>query len=200
MSNSRTNIPASKNIPTLPFIPQREYNIQHTVYQEAPARASIVLWNLIDFAHVNWVHRKLYKYCKVLSESGHVTLLEYGVRYFFFLRLPISFPVMMWHEYTPPYHVRHLSRSPWGGYTRVDVRLEEFEKDNKIHTRIIHAFYANIPNFLLPFKSLFQRYIELWSARVWGEDYALILRRQKVLDCGFRDHPLDVTVRSVEGF
>jgi len=170
------------------------------VIQEAPARASIVLWNLIDFAHVNWVHRKLYKYCKVLTESGHVTLLEYGVRFFFFLRVPLSFPVLMWHEYTPPYRVQHLSRSPWGGYTRVDVQLEEFQKDGKTHTRLTHAFYSSVPNFLLPFKSLFHRYLETWSARVWDEDYAMILRRQKALDCGFKDHPLDVTVRSVEGF
>lgn len=200
MSNSETKPSPARALPTLPFVPQREYNFEHTVIAEAPVRASIVLWNLIDFAHVNWVHRRTYKYCKVLAETGRVSLLEYGVKHFFFLGLPLSFPVMMWHEYTPPHRVQHLSRSPWGSYTRVEIRLEEFEKDNKIHTRVIHSYSTNLPWFLSSLKGLFRRYIELWAARLWEEDYGMMARRQKVLASGFRDHPLDVNVKAVEGF
>jgi len=97
-----------------PQAPPGHYNFQHTIVNVAPVSRGIVLWNLLDFAHVNWVLLRNYRYCKVLAETPNSTLLEYGVRMFFFLRLPFSTPLLMWHEYVPPKMVRHLSRSPWG--------------------------------------------------------------------------------------
>jgi hypothetical protein len=199
MSSSQNKPLPSAALPSLPFIPQKEYNFEHTIVQESPVRAAVALWNLIDFAHVNWVHKKNYAYCKVLAESGRTALIEFGVRYFFFLGIRWGLPVLMWHEHSGS-RVQHISRSPWGGYTKVDVRLEEFQKEGKTHTRLTHVYYANLPSFLRPLRKLMERYLESWSAGLWLEDDAMMLRREKVISAGFKDHPLDLVVRAAEGF
>jgi len=198
MSTSHPNS-TPPSIRALDRIPDSEYNFVHRVEQEAPVPAAIVIWNMIDFAHVNFVHRKLYHHCKVLAASGKVHLIEYGVNQFFFLRLPVWFRHLMWHEFVPPRTVRHISKAPWGGYTKVEVTLVEFVKEGKTHTRLDHAFYLNLPLMLKPLSFLFARYINVWSSILWNEDSTMLLRRQKVLDAGFKDHPLDALV-GTEGF
>jgi hypothetical protein len=180
--------------------PAGHYNFHHTIVNVAPVPRPIMIWNLMDFSHVNWVHRRNYKYCKVLAESSSTTLLEYGVRVLFFLGLPFSTPLMMWHQYTPPNIVRHLSRSAWGSYTKVEMILDEIEQDGKPATRLTHRYATHLPFFLLPFKKLFTRYIEAWSERLWKEDEGMLLRRAQVLKSGFKDHPIDVVPRAAEGF
>jgi len=184
----------------LPEAPVGHYNFKHTIVNVAPVSRPIVLWNLLDFSHVNWVHRRNYKYCKILAESPRVTLLEYGVRMFFFLKLPWSSPVLMWHEFVPPGVVRHLSRSAWGSYTKVEMTLEEKREGDKVETTLTHHYATHLPAFLLPFKKLFAWYLDSWSDRLWKEDSGMLLRRQKVLETGFKDHPVDVTPRAAEGF
>ena len=187
-------IPSS--VRALERIPNDEYNFRHTVVQRAPVPPEIVIWNMIDFAHVNWVHRKTYNHCKILAQRGNVHLLEYGVKQFFFLRLPISFKYLMWHEYVRPNIVRHISRSPWGSYSRVEVVVNEISVGNEIHSEIHHTFYMNAPRFL---HRVILAYVGKWSEILWEEDGAMLLRRQKVLQAGFDDHPVDTNVRGVEG-
>jgi hypothetical protein len=184
----------------LPEAPEGHYNFYHVISTVAPVPRNIVLWNVLDFSHVNWVHRRNYKYCKVLAESNRTHLLEYGVRMFFFLRLPFSVPTLMWHEYVPPRLVRHLSRSAWGSYTRVEMEFDEFEQDGRTHTRLTHRYATHLPVFLLPFKKLMTWYLDAWSERLWAEDCAMLERRHRVLQAGFKDHPVDVTPRAAEGF
>lgn len=187
------------SLPT-PEAPAGHYNFKHTIVNIAPVSRPIVLWNLLDFSHVNWVHRRNYKYCKVLAESNLTTLLEYGVRMFFFLGLPYSSALLMWHEYVPPGIVRHISRSPWGTYTKVEMVLEESSTPDGVQTQLTHHYATHLPFFLLPFKRLFIWYIEAWSERLWQEDSGMLLRRQRVLQAGFKDHPADVVPRAAEGF
>lgn len=191
--------PLPKTVSYLNKIPNKDYNFYHLIIQEAPVQRSIVLWNLIDFAHVNWMHRSVYHHCKILAVSNLIHLVEFGVNQFFFLKLPIYFKYLMWHEVKPPGTVQHLSISPWGGYTKVEVHLEEFERDGVKHTRLSHHFFCQIPFFLLPFKTLLQKYIEKWSAILWKEDMSMLLRRKQVLDTGFKDHPADLEMKSNEG-
>jgi hypothetical protein len=183
-----------------PNVPAQHYNFHHTYVNTVAVPRNIALWNILDFSHVNWVHRRNYRYCKVLAESNRTTFLEYGVRMFFFLRLPFSSPVLMWHEYVPSNTVRHISRSPWGSYTRTEMILEEFQQDGQTLTRIVHHYHSHLPFFLLPFKSLFAWYLDAWSKILWAEDSAMLLRRQRVLQTGFKDHPADVVPRAAEGF
>ena len=186
--------------PWLPQPPDAYYNFHHSYVNTISAPRPLVLWNILDFSHVNWVHRKTYRYCKVLAESKRTTSLEYGVRVFFFLRLPLSSPVLMWHEFVPPNVVRHLSRSPLGSYTRTEMILEESEVDGQVQTRMTHNYSTRLPVFLLPVKGFFAWYLNAWSGILWNEDAAMILRRQRVLRNGFRDHRADVVPLAAEGF
>jgi hypothetical protein len=106
----------------------------------------------------------------------------------------------MWHEYVPPNIVRHLSRSAWGAYTKTEMIMDEFEKDGQLQTRMVHHYHSRLPFFLRPFKRLFSWYLDAWSKILWAEDAGILVRRQKVLQAGFKDHPVDVTPRASEGF
>jgi len=189
------NFPVS--VQSLDRIPNDEYNYKRTVVQRATVPPPIVIWNLIDFAHVNWVHRKTYNHCKILAQRGNVHLLEYGVKQFFFLKLNFSLKYLMWHEYVRPNIVRHISRSPWGSYSRVEVVVNEIKVGNETHSEIHHTFYMNAPKFLHRFVDY---YIDKWSDILWEEDGSMLMRRKKILETGFRDHPVDANVRAVEGF
>ena len=189
----------SHSLPLPPSVPDKAYNFTHTIVQTVPVSASIVMWNLIDFAHVNWVHRKTYKYCKLLAKTGSVYLMEYGVKQFFPLRLSFSFSTLMWHEYISPFKIQHLSCTPWGTYNRVEVHLEEFEERGQTHTRLTHIYHMALPKLLYPLKGFLRRYIEWWSEILWSEDSPMLIRRQRVLEAGFHDHPLDLIPRGREG-
>ena len=165
----------------LPEAPTGHYNFHHTLVTSTPVPRAIVLWNTLDFSHVNWVHRRNYKYCKVLAESSRTHLLEYGVRLFFFLGLPFSSPVLMWHEFVPPNIVRHLSRSAWGSYTKTEMVFDEVEEGGQKLTRVTHHYSTHLPAVLLPFKKLFVWYLDAWSDRLWKEDASIFTRRQRVL-------------------
>ena len=105
----------------------------------------------------------------------------------------------MWHQFNPPNQVVHISRSPFGSYTKTIITAHEFTIDTKKHTKIEHVFSMHLPFFLLPFKSLISKYIDYWSSLLWEEDLAMCLRRQKAFDRGFKDKALDTLPRSKEG-
>ncbi len=187
-------------IKALQRIPNTAYNFKHTLIQETPVPASIVIWNLLDFGHVNFIHRKCYHHCKVLARFGKSHLLEYGVNQFFFMNLPISLRHLMWHEFVPPSTVRHISRSPWGSYTKAEVELEEFISGGKKHTRLYHSFFMHLSPALSFLRKPIQWYLEKWSEILWAEDMPMCLRRQRVLEAGFRDYPLEAEFKGAEGF
>lgn len=191
----------AESVMALDRIPNRSYNFKHTIVQEAPACSAVVLWNLTDFGHVHWMHRKTYHHCKILARKGRLNLVEFGVNQFFFLKLPIYFNYLMWHEVVSADFVRHVSRNPWGGYTKGEVRLEEFLKDGKKHTRLHHSFYMSLPKWMMPLKFLLEKYMEMWSGILWKEDYSMLVRRQLVLDMGFKDYAgaVETEVNSQEG-
>jgi hypothetical protein len=181
-------------------IPDREYNYSHTVVQKAAVPMSIVLWNMLDFSHVNWMHRKCYHHCKVLAEMGNVHLLEYGVNQFFFLKIPFTLTYTMWHEFAPPNVVRHISRGV-SGYTKVEVVLKEEKVGSEVYTTLHHTFFMRMPKLLKPLLvPIMDWYVEYWSKILWEEDSSMLYRRKKVLDVGFVDHPADLEYKGAEGF
>lgn len=156
----------------------------------APVPKGIVLWNLLDFAHVNWMHRRNYAFCRVLGESPSETILEYGVRYLFFLGLPFHRTHTMSHFYLPPGVVVHSSTA---GKTRTFVTMHLVEIEGQ--TTVRHEYTVFLPRLAGPLKPLLRIYFKLWSAQLWKEDLAMLERRHKVLRAGFKDHPVDVTPR-----
>ena len=103
------------------------------------------------------------------------------------------------HEFCPPNVVRHLTRN-WAGFTRIEIVLDGIVKNNQPMTRIKHGVCMNLPFFLKPFKKLLYAYLDLWLKQLWAEDYPMMERRHKVLEAGFKDHPLDPNFKAVEGF
>ena len=175
------------------------YNFHHTIFQEAPVCKKVVIWNFLDFGHVNFVHKRSYKYVKVLAKYGNATFAEFGVNHGLNRFFPFTLRHVMWHQFVPPDTVMHISRTPFGTYSKVIVKIREFKRDNKVFTRIEHSFYLHLPFFLLPFKKLVKWYMEHWSALLWEEDLAMCLRRQHALDKGFKDAPLETLPFVSEG-
>ena len=58
-------------------INNQDCNFEYCEVMHAPFPIKILRWNMTDFGHVNWVHRRCYHHCKVLVRTGRVTLLEY---------------------------------------------------------------------------------------------------------------------------
>ena len=173
------------------------YNFEHCEVRHAPFPINILRWNIMDFGHVNWVHRRCYRHCKVLVHTGRVTLLEYGVKQFFFLKIPIWFNTVMYHGAKSRNYIRHLSSSPLGGYTYTEMKMEEYNKNGKIWSKVNHHYRMKAPKLIHPFLRWF---IRRWTDILWSEDYAMLERRSKVLGLGFKDHPEDTVVRAHVGF
>lgn len=175
------------------------YNYTHTEHQEAPVSKDVVIWNFLDFPHAPIVHKRSYKYCKILAKYGPVTFVEFGANNGLTRFLPITIKHLMWHQFIPPDTILHLSKSSFGTYLKVVAKVTEFKRDDQVYTKITHTFNMHIPFFLLPFKSIITRYLKRWSKILWEEDLAMCLRRQKVLDAGFKDSPLETMPYGKEG-
>jgi len=181
-------------------IPNSHFNFEHIEEMTTPYPMKLLIWNMMDFGHVNWVHRKCYHHCKILARTGRITLLEYGINQFFFLKLPFYFNTLMYHELKAPNHIRHISKTLFGGYNRVEMIMNEFTENGQIHTKIVHRFEMSLPFFLNPFKFLLSKYISHWTKILWEEDLPMVIRRHRVLEAGFKDHPLDTEIKAKEGF
>ena len=176
------------------------YNFSYTIVQEADIPRSIILWNMLDFGHVNFVHKSSYKYCKVLAKQGNVTLLEYGANQFLNKLFPFTVKHTMWHQFNAPGTITHLSKNHLtGAYTKVRMEISEFVKDGKKHSRIEHTFWFHLPFFIKPFKGIITKYLERWSEQLWQEDLEMCRRRQEALEGGFKDNPMDTLPRAKEG-
>ena len=175
------------------------YNYFHKIVHIAPVPQNVMIWNIIDFGHVNFVHKKTYKYVKVLAKHGNVTFLEYGVNQFLNRRIPIVIKHYMWHQYEPPGTVTHLSKSQFGTTMKVVIKATEFTKDNKKYTEVEHSYSLRLPFFLKPFKKLVTHYIEKWGEILWQEDLNMCLRRHDAVEKGFKDNPMDTLPKAPEG-
>jgi len=166
------------------------YEFVHTLIREVPASAKVVFWNFLDFVHPKYVHKRTFHHCKVLAHSGDVHLMEYGV-YHFGRHLPFVKKYVMWHHFTPPDTLRHISAGPFGGYNRVHIKVTENNQGEGANlsrnTKIEHTFNVQLPILFKPFEKLIEKYMDHWSNVLWEEDLSIILRRQKVLDLGFKD-------------
>lgn len=175
------------------------YNFVHTIFNEAPVTKEVILWNLLDFGHVNFVHKTSYKYCKLIARSGNVSLVEFGANQLLTNKIPLVVKHLMWHQFVPPNRVVHVSKSGFSHYSKVVMEVEQLERDGKPLSILKHSFYFRLPWFALPFKWVLIKYLERWNAILWAEDYEMCVRRQEVLDSGFKDSPMDVLPRGEEG-
>lgn len=167
------------------------YDFHYQRRESYAASMDVVIWNFLDFEHVNHFHRTSFAHCKVLARSGNVNYLEYGHRRLGKLPFWIK-RVNMYHEFIPPNRIRHISIGPFGGYVRVNVSLRESTKviDGKESpwTDIDHRYRITLPFFMKPLEWYIKRYMNKWAEQLILEDGAMITRRQKVLSLGFKDY------------
>jgi len=166
------------------------YDLVHTDIEQIDVSRDVVLWNFLDFDHVNHFHTRSYHHCKVLGAAGNARFLEYGVKQF--MGLPLVKKYVMWHNYIPPDTIQHISPGPFGGYNRVHIKfIETKDAQGRPHTRIEHSYRLPLPIFMKPFEWFFRWYMKKWNQILWEEDGSMLRRRQKVVDLGFKDYGAD---------
>ena len=142
--------------------------------------------NILDFEHVNYVHRRCFAYNRVIARHGDTTLLEYGVRHI--PRLPFVTHYVMFHEYHPPNKVIHYAK-PQGArrWTRNRMELRDVETENGPATLYESVHEAELPIYLYPFRRWLLKLADWWGGIVWAEDEAILRRRIVMLRRGFKD-------------
>ena len=68
----------------------------------------IVIENFCDLDHVNYVHKRCYKYCNIVRKKENIMFLDVGV--YPIPPLPISQHYTMFHEFISPNKIIHYSK------------------------------------------------------------------------------------------
>ena len=157
--------------------------IYHQKIREINIPKNIVFENFLDLDHINFVHKKCYKYCNLVKRSKNYMLLDVGV--FHFPGLPFVSHYTMFHEVISPNKIIHfLKEEIQQKYVKSEVNFVELS-ENK--TKIIHKHNFNLPIILYPFKKLILKIVDSWSDILWFEDTEIMKQRLKVLSNGFKD-------------
>ena len=147
---------------------------------------ALIIENILDFDHVNYVHRRCYAYCRVVARWHGATLLEYGVRHIPWL--PFVTHYTMFHEYHAPDTVVHFARpNGRGPWTTSTMHVSESIGPNGPVTTSRHSYTRILPVWMKPFTPLLHRLVRAWSGILWEEDRAIVERRDKMLRAGFQD-------------
>ena len=139
----------------------------------------LVFENYLDLEHVTVLHSGGIASYEVLERSRDACLVEIGTRVW-----GVTFKHLEWVQVSPPKQMLYRTRALWGTLeTRVVTLIEAVDGGTRIrtHYRVDPAW------FWRPFKKLLIARMNRWKDQVWKEDSALLLRRQKVLQMGFKD-------------
>jgi hypothetical protein len=148
--------------------------------QLVPCSAEVLKWNYWDGEHLVPVH-KGYKSAKVLYQGTNFSLCLFLTR----------LPVLMLAIPTLAFVVQH-SR-----YRQLTYALQlVFLSKTEIAIQPINSHTCNVSvnyKFALPFpfsllKGLLETMLPRWFVTVYNEDMPLRIRRQRVLDAGFKDY------------
>ncbi len=163
-----------------------KYLFTHQVIREVDVPPEIIMENICDFDHVNFVHKKCFSYNRLIKRMGDVILLEYGVKHI--PLLPITTHYILIHEQISPLEIMHYSINKRGGaWIKTKMVLEERIVENKRHTlwNISYERYQSV--LLKPFERILIFIASYWGGILWSEDYELCKRRQLLREGGFID-------------
>ena len=151
-----------------------------------PVSKERVIENIIDFDHVNYVHKRCYAYCRVVDRWKTLTLLEYGV--YHIPGLPWVTHYTMLHEFQPPDTVVHLARSgKMGPWTRTVMQVSEFQTPSGSVTEYRHFYERPLPIWMKPLTPLLRKWVRRWTDILWEEDSGIVKRRHEMVQNGFRE-------------
>ena len=142
----------------------------------------IVIENYCDFEHVNYVHKKCYKYTNVIKRAKNITLLEYGV--YHIPPIPISTNYIMLHEFIPPNKIVHISRR---NNSREFVKGEILFESKNGGTQVTQSHKGSLPFFFKPFTKILNYLLDRWSNILWKEDSDIMFDRDSFIKSGNKD-------------
>lgn len=146
---------------------------------------AFVMENILDFDHVNYVHRRCYAYCRVIARRHAVALLEYGVRHL--PGLPFVTHYTMHHEYHAPDTVVHYARAGGRGpWVKSIMRVADLQTADGPATEYHHVYERELPMWMQPFHGLLVRCIKRWTNILWEEDASIVERRFRLAQGGFQ--------------
>lgn len=173
------------------FMPfwNKTFRLNHKRTMTVDIPRQLIIDNILDFEHVNFVHKKCFAYSRVVAKTEHTTLLEYGVRHI--PGWPLVTHYVMYHQYFPPDRIVHYSKPLRGRHwTKSVMYLKDISDESGPKTYYESTHEGLFPIFLKPFTKWMLKLADYWADIVWKEDSALLRRRQKILASGFKDGPL----------
>lgn len=148
--------------------------------QSAPISIDVAQWNYMDPEHLQVVHSG-YSDVQILFEDGHNSLT----------RTRVKIPIVPFVRLNTVMFVSFLdSRTQvtysqqFGIWSRTTIKCIEVAPSE---TLIEMTYEFELVGWKTIFAPYLRRGIPKWNKRVWDEDLPLKLRRQWVLDNGFRD-------------
>ncbi len=150
------------------------------INKEIECSAEVAKWNYWDHEHLDVIHGG-YEEVDILYDSNN---FAFGIST---LKIPV---IPFLTAKSPLFLVQHDENtqftfaSQFGVLSKTTIKIyPESEKSCKITMN--YKFYLNGWRAIL--RPLLKRLIPIWNEKVWQEDLPVKLRRQKVIDMGFKD-------------
>ncbi len=153
-----------------------EYEKKHIV----DVNYNVGIWNIWDFEHDQYIHG--YSDTQILYENTNSAILYQRAKVPF---LPfISYRILVNMQRINKYTSQSISYSPFSKLAVATMTVKpitesktEFIMNYKV---ILHSYFK----FLAP---LYRLMIQKWTDQTWAEDLPLKLRRQDIIQKGFKD-------------
>jgi hypothetical protein len=154
--------------------------LEVVISREVEASIDVVQWNYFDAEHLIPVHNG-YQSVEILFEDGHNSLSTATVSLPLipFARFSTVMFVSMTDRNTQVTYVKQL-----GVWSRAEICSEEIGPSS---TKITMKYKFLLEGWKRCLAPALRKLIPKWNAQVWDEDLELKIRRQMILDWGFRD-------------
>ena len=165
------------------------------INKEIDCSSEVAKWNYWDHEHLDVIHGG-YEEVDILYDSNN---FAFGIST---LKIPV---IPFLTAKSPLFLVQHDKNtqftfaSQFGVLSRTTIKVESVTR-NSCKIVMNYKFYLNGWRIIL--KPILKRLIPVWNEKVWQEDLPVKLRRQKVIDMGFKDFwglPKEINERNFNG-
>lgn len=142
--------------------------------------AEVAKWNYWDHEHLDVVHSG-YQSVDLLYEKDNVAFGYSNIK------VPV---IPFLHTKTPLFLVQHDDQTQYtfaiqyGVLSKTTITIIP-ETESSCNLIMNYKFFLNGWRKVL--RPILKKLIPVWNQKVWDEDYGIKIRRQKVLEMGFKD-------------
>ena len=168
--------------------------LEITVKKKINVSKDVIKWNYWDHDHLDKVHGG-YEESNILFEKNDVVFRVDTLKIPFMPFFKPTTPVFMVQKDNDTLQTFTIQYSV---LSKTTIQVNELAK-NKSEITMNYKFYLNGWRKIL--SPLLERLIPIWNVRVWREDLELKLRRQFVLNLGFKDFyglPKNIEERKID--